>query len=190
MLQRLRDQEPEAWARLVDVYSPLVRRWCRRWGFRSEDVRDLAQETFLAASGSLDQFRRDRQGDSFRGWLFGVARNVCRNHWRKNVGQDPAPGGTDAYRRILELPDTDPDLADDDDELRAGDRVELFTRALELLRGEFSEGNWRMFWRTAVEGHEPSDIAADFGVSPAAVRKAKSRVLHRLREEIGELIST
>ena len=34
----------------------------------------------------------------------------------------------------------------------------------------------------------PADIAADMGISPAAVRKAKSRVLHRLRQEVGDLI--
>jgi hypothetical protein len=32
------------------------------------------------------------------------------------------------------------------------------------------------------------DVAADMGVSPAAVRMAKSRVLHRLKEEFSDLI--
>ena len=40
-----------------------------------------------------------------------------------------------------------------------------------------------------VDGQMPADIAADLGVTPAAVRKAKSRVLHRLRQEIGDLIA-
>jgi DNA-directed RNA polymerase specialized sigma24 family protein len=37
------------------------------------------------------------------------------------------------------------------------------------------------------EAHATKDVAADFGVSPAAVRMAKSRVLQRLREELGGL---
>jgi RNA polymerase sigma-70 factor (ECF subfamily) len=64
----------------------------------------------------------------------------------------------------------------------------LYHRALELVRGEFEERSWQMFWRVAVDGHEVGAIAADLGVSPAAVRKAKSRVLLRLRQEVGELI--
>jgi RNA polymerase sigma-70 factor (ECF subfamily) len=40
----------------------------------------------------------------------------------------------------------------------------------------------------AVEGQAPAEIAADLGMTAAAVRKAKSRVLLRLREEIGDLI--
>lgn len=45
-----------------------------------------------------------------------------------------------------------------------------------------------MFWLTAIEGRSPVDIAAALGVSPAAVRMAKSRVLHRLKEEFGDLV--
>ena len=45
-----------------------------------------------------------------------------------------------------------------------------------------------MFWLTAVEDRGPADVAARFGVTPVAVRKAKSRVLRRLREEFGDLI--
>ena len=37
-------------------------------------------------------------------------------------------------------------------------------------------------------GHPVDLIASDMGVTPAAVRKAKSRILHRLKEEIGDLI--
>ena len=65
----------------------------------------------------------------------------------------------------------------------------LLRRALELIRGEFEGRTWEAFWRAAVEGQSPDLIAADMGVTPAAVRKAKSRVLLRLRQEIGDLIA-
>ena len=62
-------------------------------------------------------------------------------------------------------------------------------RALELVRSQFEERTWQMFWRTFVDGRSPVDVAAELGVTPAAVRKAKSRVLHRLKEEFAELIA-
>jgi serine/threonine protein kinase len=34
---------------------------------------------------------------------------------------------------------------------------------------------------------KPSNVAADLAMSPGAVRVAKSRVLHRLRAELGDL---
>ena len=53
---------------------------------------------------------------------------------------------------------------------------------------EFEPRTWHAFWRVAVLGHPVDLIASDMGVTPAAVRKAKSRILHRLKEEIGDLI--
>jgi RNA polymerase sigma-70 factor (ECF subfamily) len=64
----------------------------------------------------------------------------------------------------------------------------LYHRALELVRGEFEERTWQMFWQTVVDGRTPADVAADLGVSDAAVRQAKSRVLRRLKEEAGDVI--
>ncbi len=59
---------------------------------------------------------------------------------------------------------------------------------LELVRREFEERTWHAFWQTVAEGRPSADVAADLGVTPAAVRKARSRVLHRLKEEFGDLI--
>ncbi len=45
------------------------------------------------------------------------------------------------------------------------------------------------FWRVAVEDLSPSEVAAEMGISANAVRQAKSRVLRRLKEEMGDLIA-
>src|SRR5437870_3399014 len=74
-----------------------------------------------------------------------------------------------------------------DDSSDAGERV-LFARALESIRAEFEERTWAAFWRTAVEERPAADVAADLAMTPGAVRVAKSRVLHRLREALGDAI--
>jgi RNA polymerase sigma-70 factor (ECF subfamily) len=51
---------------------------------------------------------------------------------------------------------------------------------------EFEERTWQAFWRTAVDGRSAADVGAELGMTPGAVRVAKSRVLHRLREELGD----
>jgi RNA polymerase sigma-70 factor (ECF subfamily) len=38
----------------------------------------------------------------------------------------------------------------------------------------------------AVDGRAAADVAADLGMQPGAVRVAKSRVLLRLRKELGD----
>jgi RNA polymerase sigma-70 factor (ECF subfamily) len=37
-----------------------------------------------------------------------------------------------------------------------------------------------------IEGRATADVAADLGMQPGAVRVAKSRVLQRLRRELGD----
>lgn len=47
---------------------------------------------------------------------------------------------------------------------------------------------WRAFWRVAVDGCSPADVADELDMSVNAVYIAKSRVLRRLREELGDLL--
>ena len=57
----------------------------------------------------------------------------------------------------------------------------LRARVMELVRRDCSEKAWQMFWMTTVDGLAASEVAARFGVTSAAVRVAKARVLNKLR---------
>jgi RNA polymerase sigma-70 factor (ECF subfamily) len=181
LLERARNRDEDAWKRLLHLYAPLVTTWCGRWGVQGQDADDVSQEVFQAVAAGLDSFRRDRPGDTFRGWLRGITRNKLLDHLRRRQNQAEAQGGTDAHRQMHQV--AEPEWPDDSEQDLRG----LYRRALELVRGEFEEKTWEMFWRATVEGHSPAAIAADLGVTAAAVRKSKSRVLHRLRQEIGDL---
>jgi RNA polymerase sigma-70 factor, ECF subfamily len=184
LLDRARADDPGAWERLVGLYGPLVYRWCRRWDLQDHDVADVLQEVFQAVVAHLAGFRKERPGDTFRGWLWRITRNKVHDHFRR-LGREPrGAGGSDAQQRLARLPDLPPD--DEPPAEEAGER-ELFFRALDLIRDEFAERTWLAFWRTAVEGQAARDVAADLAMSAGAVRVAKSRVLHRLREELGDL---
>jgi RNA polymerase sigma-70 factor (ECF subfamily) len=187
LLQRLRANESEAWRVMVELYTPLVCHWCARGGVRGADAEDVAQEVFHAATRHLEDFRRDRPGDSFRGWLRGITRNMVLQHFRRGARHPKGSGGTDALLRLQEVEVGDA-AGGAEDEDPAEELDGLRRRALELVRSEFEERTWQFFWQTVVEGRAPVDIAADAGVSPAAVRMAKSRVLHRLKEAFGDLI--
>jgi RNA polymerase sigma-70 factor (ECF subfamily) len=185
LLERLRGNEHDAWEAMVKLYTPLVYHWCRRGGVTGADAEDILQEVFQAAATSLGNFRRERPGDSFRGWLRGITKNMILMHFRRRGRQPVAAGGTDAFRKLNELADGTPDT---DDEDPGAELDALHRRALELVKSEFEQRTWQMFWLTAIEGRSPVDIGAAMGVSPTAVRMAKSRVLHRLKEEFGDLV--
>jgi RNA polymerase sigma-70 factor (ECF subfamily) len=185
LLDRLRANDGDAWHTMVRLYTPLVRHWCDRSGVRRADGDDVAQDVFRAAALSMEAFRRDRPGDSFRGWLRGITRNMVLQHFRHAGKQPRAAGGTDIHRRLESIADTD---AGDDDEDPAEELDGLRRRALDLVRGEFESRTWQAFWRTVVDDAAPVDVAAELGTSAAAVRMAKSRVLRRLKEEFGDLV--
>jgi RNA polymerase sigma-70 factor (ECF subfamily) len=185
LLQRVQARDPDAWRRLVALYTPLVRYWCRQWGVDDADADDLCQDVFQGVATGVEAFRRDRAAGTFRGWLRGITRHKLLDHRRRQRQRPIAAGGTDAYLRFLDVPEEDlPALEETEAEVTG-----LYRRALETVRGDFEEQTWQAFWRTAVGDEAAPDVAAALGMSAAAVRKARSRVLHRLKEEVGDLIA-
>ena len=183
LLEQMRANDPAAWSRLIGLYQPLVHYWCTRGGVRPADTEDVAQEVFAAAAKSVDHFRRDQPGDTFRGWLRGVTRHCVQMHFRRNLGRPAAEGGSDAWNALQAIADP---LIDSDEEAEVG---QIYRRALDLVRTEFEERTWQAFWLTAVEGRSTAAVADEFGLSTAAIRQAKSRVLRRIKDELGDLIS-
>jgi RNA polymerase sigma-70 factor (ECF subfamily) len=52
------------------------------------------------------------------------------------------------------------------------------------VRPRFQPATWQAFWRTAVDGASGKDVAAELGLTVAAVYLAKGRVMAALREQI------
>jgi RNA polymerase sigma-70 factor (ECF subfamily) len=186
LLDRARARDPAAWERMVALYAPLVLRWCRAWGLHDDDAADVFQEVFQAVAAHIAAFRRDRSGDTFRGWLRTITRNKVNDHFRRREREPTGVGGSEARAILAQLPQVlptdEPGTEPDDGE------GELLHRALEMIRGDFEPRTWEAFWQTAVEGRAAADVAAELNMSPGAVRVAKSRVLHRLRTDLGELL--
>ncbi len=65
--------------------------------------------------------------------------------------------------------------------------LEAFVHTVAVMQTDFEKSTWRAFWLTAVELLRPQAVAEERDISVAAVYKAKSRVLRRLREELDEL---
>jgi RNA polymerase sigma-70 factor, ECF subfamily len=187
LLERVRARDRTAWGRLVRLYGPLVYGWCRRAGLQAADAADLGQEVFAAVARGIHCFRHDRQGDTFRGWLYTITRNKLRDRSLPPGGA--GAGGSDALRRLADLPAEqgggDSPTADSEE---LNETKALYRRAIELVRGEHEPRNWDAFWRAFVDEQAPVDIASDLGITVNAVYLAKSRILRRLREEFGALL--
>jgi RNA polymerase sigma-70 factor (ECF subfamily) len=185
LLDRVKADDPAAWDRLVSLYAPLVFQWCRGRGLQPEDASDVLQEVFGSVAAHIGQFHKDRSGDTFRGWLRTITRNKLHDHFRRRGREPGGAGGSEAQQWLAQVPAPPP--PEECSAAEAPAERHLFRRALEAIRGEFEDRTWQAFWRTAVEGRAAPDVAAELAMSAGAVRVAKSRVLQRLREELGDL---
>jgi RNA polymerase sigma-70 factor (ECF subfamily) len=183
LLVRLRAHEPDAWQKLTHLFGPLAYGWCRRAGLSPADAADVTQDIFRSVAVGLPRFRRDRPGDTFRGWLATIARSRINDFLRRQRRQPRGEGGTTFHQLVQSLPE---ELTDESSFVSdaAAERRGVLQRAMQLVQAEFETRTWTAFWRTAVEAEDPQLVAADLGVSLNAVYKAKSRVLKRLREEL------
>jgi RNA polymerase sigma-70 factor (ECF subfamily) len=210
LLDRVKADDPQAWQRLVGLYTPLVYHWCARWQGTGADADDVVQEVFLAVAAGIEKFQRPRPAagppsasrpgsvgsqapsaaaspeatGSFRGWLGAITRNKLRDFYERRQRQPAAQGGSDFHRLLQEIPDS----TLSDDAADAAQLSDVYHRALELIRGDFEDHTWQAFWRTAVDNQTPAEVAPALGMSKVAVRQAKARVLRRLKEEVGDLI--
>jgi RNA polymerase sigma-70 factor (ECF subfamily) len=171
---------------LVDVYAPLVYRWCRRTSVSANDAPDVLQEVFLSVSTHIQEFRHDQPGDSFRGWLWRITRNKILDQFRRQNKQPKARGGSTADEQLRRIPDrlcsipnANPNCPDD---------ALLARRVVELIRPEVEDRTWWAFWRLAVDGQRGPDVAAELGMSLQAVHQARYRVLQLVRQEMDCLL--
>ena len=185
LLERVKADDAAAWERLVALYAPLVFHWCRRLDLREQDSADVFQEVFQSVARHIRTFRKEREGDTFRGWLRTITRNKIRDHFRNQQHQPAAAGGSEIHQQLLQVPD--PLLPDDDPSEEDVKRRQLL-QALEWIAGDFEERTWKAFWKVQIEGQDTAAVAQELQMTPAAVRKAKYRVLERLREELKDLL--
>jgi RNA polymerase sigma-70 factor (ECF subfamily) len=186
LLVRVKAQDPEAWKRFVQLYGPLIYRWCRRAGLQEADAADVGQEVFRAAAGALPDYHHDQKGDSFRGWLWTITRRKVLDFVGRKPPGAQGVGGSDAQTALQEL--AGPREADSDDDSAEADRLLLCRRAVELVLADCKQETRQAFLRVVAGGQRPAEVARDLGLTVNAVYLAKSHLLRRIREEFAGLV--
>jgi RNA polymerase sigma-70 factor (ECF subfamily) len=184
LLLRLRDhQDHQAWTQFVTMYAPLIYNYARQRGLQDADAADLTQACLRRFAVSVRGLDYDPQRGRFRSWLFTLVRNQLRDLLARP--RTCPQGSGDA--RVQQLLENQP--APEPDEAAAWDREwrrSLFAWAAEQVRPQVQKATWQAFWQTAVEDRSGRDVAAELGLTVAAVYLAKSRVMARLRAVIQE----
>jgi len=189
---RLQGRDEAAWEQLLQLYAPVVFRWCRRLGVEGEELVDVSQDILVKACRAIDNFLVN-EDCSFRGWLWTLTKHQVIDYVRrqqrspKSISSDGTPLSQEHL--FWRDPPRESDGPADSTFLAPDDRDQRpqLTLVLESLRCRFRASTWEAFWRTVVEEESPEDVASDLGLSLNSVYLARSRILRLLREELAGL---
>jgi len=188
LLVRVRDAgDHAAWGRFVEVYTPLVYSFCRKRGLQAADAADVAQDVMKAVAASLPRFVYEPQRGRFRDWLFRVTRSKLSNFHHSRQRHPIGTGETGVHALLSEQPDPSPADPGEAENWQQAWRQQTFDWAVGVIRDEFQAGTWKAFWETAVEGRAVKEVGEELGMSVGAVYIARSRVLARLRDAVGQV---
>jgi RNA polymerase sigma-70 factor (ECF subfamily) len=187
LIARARTQEANAWNELIDLYGPLIAHWCYRCNLDSHSVADCVQDVFAAVASSLDTYQSTKDSGGFRSWLWTITSNKIKDFFRRNRHRVAASGGSSAFARLQLIPDAISESIPEDEPSSEIQLHELVARGLNQVRAEFKPRTWQIFERTVIDQLPTASVAAEFGIQASAVRQIRSRVLRRLRLQLGDL---
>ena len=172
-----------AWEEFDRVYRPRIMAFARRVGAAPGEADDVVQDVFAGfAQASRNGFCYDPK-QSFRGYLFRATRNALLRLRERESRQPPVTAGGDAADLL-------PDAAAA--ELAWNDvwELEQVRLAVDRVREEYETSanadlrTFDAFYRATLDDRDTAEVAAELGMEEASVRKAKSRVTDKLREEL------
>lgn len=82
LVKRAQDGDQTAVGLLWDDITPKLYGYLVNTMKNQQVAEDVLQDTWLKAIKAIDTFRP--RGVRFSAWLFAIARNECRQHWRKS----------------------------------------------------------------------------------------------------------
>lgn len=157
--------------------APVFHFLCRLTG-NEDDANDLAQETFVRVFKSCKSFR---SGEKFSTWLFTIAANLARNHFRwrarhPNLSLDAENSGTDQTLGST-LPANTPAPSE---VALAGERAAAVRLAVQKLPEDLREAIVLCEW----EERSVAEAATILAATPKAVESRLYRARQILRERL------
>jgi RNA polymerase sigma-70 factor (ECF subfamily) len=169
----------------VDLYQPLIFGWLIRQGVRPQEAEDLTQDVLAKLVKQLGRFEHSGRPGAFRSWLRVITVNRARELARAGRVRPAAVGGDNSLAWIEQLEDPTGALSRLWDEEHD---QHVLRWLLALMEAEFTPVQVQAFRRLTFEGASAREMAAERGITVAAVYGAKARVVKRLRQEAEGLI--
>ncbi len=184
LLARLAEpSDTVAWSEFVLLYEEAIYRYSRSRGLQEADTQEVVQHVLLAVHQAIGGWKPTGHAGSFRAWLVQTAHRVCLAALRDRQKCDRATGGTSVVQRLREIEDRDSAASREERDWQQW----AFCWAAGQVQIEVEPATWQAFWRAAVDGLPPDEVAAQLGMKIGSVYAAKCRILARIRERTHEL---
>lgn len=187
-LDLLRDYaNEEAWQRFIELYRPLIQRWCRQRGLQEADVDEVTSMVLVKLGERMDRFAYDPT-KRFRGWLRTVVDSqVCTFLERARRPGYRGSGSDEVQEQLHHVQDEAAQLQDYLAEVMEPER-QLAALAMQHVRERVKEHTWRAFEATHFEERGGAEVAAALGMTAVAVYKARERVVAMIKDEARRLL--
>lgn len=178
LVNQARGGDAVAWWRLVARYSSIIFAWARHAGLPDADAAEVLQEVLVAVHRGLRNFQHPLRAKAFRNWLWAITRRKIIDAYRRRSDASNLPAA--ALEGVRDQP------VFVRSELGAGRQRQMeflgVLHDLDKIRRRVQPHVWEAFWRTTIDEQRASVVGAELGMTPAAVRLAKHRVLASIRE--------
>jgi len=161
------------WGIFVDRYGPIICGFARNAGLPSGEADDIMQTVLFNFFKVADQFEYDPSKGRFRGYLKRITLNAIRQRYRKKQ-----EGNLDTHgMNVAEDPRDDLEAVFDREWAE-----HLLSEAMTEARPKFEPKTWEAFELYGRRGMSAERAGERLGMTPEAVRHAKSRVMRAVRE--------
>jgi RNA polymerase sigma-70 factor, ECF subfamily len=183
LILRIQDAEDmAAWDEFAAIYGPVVFNVATSRGFQAADAENLVQEVFMAVASSVSNWlQRDDRG-RFRAWLLRIARNAAVDMITQKATRSLGRDGSDAQVLLANLSAPSELSSELDTEY---ERM-VFQWASERVRASVAEHTWQAFWLTSIEELSVEAAAKKLNTRPGNIYFARSRVMARIKELVGQ----
>jgi RNA polymerase sigma-70 factor (ECF subfamily) len=178
-------RDDPAWARFLDKYDPLLRRWCREYGLDDDSVDEVCQRVWIELANRMKTFQYD-PSRTFRGWLRRLCESRVIDFLRQRrtatlLGLDERTGECETHARGASVESDETDEGDGDpfrlQLLSEGEKVQASVKA------KVKPSTWDAFWLVAVCDWTVEKTANELAMTRTAVYAARGRVAGMLCDE-------
>jgi len=191
LLSRLKSwDDQESWRDFFNTYWKLIYTVALKRGLTEQEAQEVVQETIISVAKTMSGFKYNPAKCSFKGWLRHLTDKRIADQFRKrNKNGEPietvASPDTDFTtfaNRVADPKSETPDALWEQEWQQS-----LLEAAIENVKKQVSPKQFRLFYRCAVEGQPPAEVAQTFEVNIAQVYLARHRVAALVKKEVKSL---